>query len=250
MNVVLHNDMARPPPPPPPSSLVLDPSTAPNIPPSLSAPLTGPMAVPSSTPAASTSMAPIFVPSPTPSRYIPFYVTSVGPSALPSDVSPLSTVLPPFPTLQPHGVILESHPDTLESHHEASNLTIGRSQPPLHNSKAPSTAPFMVSLLRSRAPYMAPSTTSSPTLRHAKSSRMDPPPPPTYSPINQCRASDGCSKREELRELVNQSIAHFEHSTTWPEFVNKSGDYLGGIHPDVKHVPHRASHLLDRFRVQ
>jgi hypothetical protein len=48
---------------------------------------------------------------------------------------------------------------------------------------------------------------------------------------------------------VNQSIAHFENST-WSEFVNKSKDPCGGIHPEVKHAHHRAAHLLDRFRVQ
>jgi hypothetical protein len=49
---------------------------------------------------------------------------------------------------------------------------------------------------------------------------------------------------------VNQSIAHFDIFSTWPEFVNKSRDPLGDIHLDVKHVHHQTDQLLDRFRVQ
>jgi hypothetical protein len=58
------------------------------------------------------------------------------------------------------------------------------------------------------------------------------------------------SKQEELRQLVQCTTLQFESFSSWVEFVNKSKDYRGDLHPYVAHLPHRATHLLNRLRVR
>jgi hypothetical protein len=45
-------------------------------------------------------------------------------------------------------------------------------------------------------------------------------------------------------------MAAFAASSTCGEFVAKCRDPRGGFHPGVKHLPHRASHMLGRLRTQ
>jgi hypothetical protein len=40
-----------------------------------------------------------------------------------------------------------------------------------------------------------------------------------------------------------------ESSVSWDEFVNKSKDSRGDLHPDIAHIPHGAAHLLNLLRV-
>jgi hypothetical protein len=54
--------------------------------------------------------------------------------------------------------------------------------------------------------------------------------------------------RVELDRLVQRSIKAYESTTTWGEFVVQCRDPTGDFHPDVKHLPHRAAHLLETLR--
>jgi hypothetical protein len=54
--------------------------------------------------------------------------------------------------------------------------------------------------------------------------------------------------RVELDRLVQRSIKAYKSTTTWGEFVAQCRDPTGDFYPDVKHLPHRAAHLLDTLR--
>jgi hypothetical protein len=54
--------------------------------------------------------------------------------------------------------------------------------------------------------------------------------------------------RAELARLVQRSVKAYESTTTWGEFVAQCRDSTGDFHPDAKHLPHRAAHLLDTLR--
>jgi hypothetical protein len=58
------------------------------------------------------------------------------------------------------------------------------------------------------------------------------------------------SKQEELKRLVQRATLQFEASSSWEEFVNKSKNSQGDLHPDDAQLPHRAAHLLNRLRVR
>jgi hypothetical protein len=58
------------------------------------------------------------------------------------------------------------------------------------------------------------------------------------------------SKQQELQRLVERATRQFESSSSWEDFVAKSKDTRGDLHPDVAHLPHRAAHLLNRLRVR
>jgi hypothetical protein len=54
--------------------------------------------------------------------------------------------------------------------------------------------------------------------------------------------------RAELARLVQRSVKAYEFTTTCGEFVAQCRDSTGDFHPDVKHLPHRAAHILDTLR--
>jgi hypothetical protein len=58
------------------------------------------------------------------------------------------------------------------------------------------------------------------------------------------------SAKETLDRLVSKSIASFAAASTWEEFVGKCRDPRGEFHPDVKHLPHRAAHMLNCLRTR
>jgi hypothetical protein len=54
--------------------------------------------------------------------------------------------------------------------------------------------------------------------------------------------------RVDLDRLVQLSIKPYESTTTWEEFAAQYRNPTGDFHPDVKHLPHHAAHLLDTLR--
>jgi hypothetical protein len=65
-------------------------------------------------------------------------------------------------------------------------------------------------------------------------------------PIGASNPQDGCyDALVELDRLVQKSIKAYESASTWGQFVAQCRDPKGGFHPEVKHLPHRAAHLLD-----
>jgi hypothetical protein len=58
------------------------------------------------------------------------------------------------------------------------------------------------------------------------------------------------STKDTLTRLVSKSIASFAAASTWEEFVGKCQDPRGEFHPDVKHLSHRAAHMLNFLRTQ
>jgi hypothetical protein len=54
--------------------------------------------------------------------------------------------------------------------------------------------------------------------------------------------------RADLARLVQRSVKAYKSTTTWGEFVAQCRDSTGDFHPEVKHLPHRAAHLIDTLR--
>jgi hypothetical protein len=57
------------------------------------------------------------------------------------------------------------------------------------------------------------------------------------------------SPKDDLRLIIARSTQQLHSSKSWSDFDNKCKDPRGDLHPDVLHLPHRASHLLNRLRV-
>jgi hypothetical protein len=56
-------------------------------------------------------------------------------------------------------------------------------------------------------------------------------------------------RKDKLRRLIAWSTRKFESSDSWEHFTSKCRDPRGYLHPNVKHLPHQAAHLLDRLQV-
>jgi hypothetical protein len=48
--------------------------------------------------------------------------------------------------------------------------------------------------------------------------------------------------------MMRQAEEHYHMAASWKEFLEGSRDPRGDLSPDIKHLPHRAGHLLDRCR--
>jgi hypothetical protein len=57
------------------------------------------------------------------------------------------------------------------------------------------------------------------------------------------------SKKEGLRNLIGQSTQQFKSYKYWSDFAGKCKYPRGDLYPDVQHLPHHATHLLNRLRV-
>jgi hypothetical protein len=58
------------------------------------------------------------------------------------------------------------------------------------------------------------------------------------------------SKKDGLELLIEVAKSKYESAEYWTDFVSKYQEFHRGLHPDVKHLPHRAARLLDRLRSQ
>jgi hypothetical protein len=68
-------------------------------------------------------------------------------------------------------------------------------------------------------------------------------------PASAQRKPQFAGSKKELLRLVAISKHNFESSKSWEEFVGKCRDPGGNLHPNVKPLPRRAAHLLERLRV-
>jgi hypothetical protein len=117
----------------------------------------------------------------------------------------------------------------------------------------PSVAP---SATPSIGPSLVPAVVPSSTPIEARA-QVEPSNVPAVEPIGATSSiptcsgnpQDGCSDaRAELNRLVQNSITAYESASTWGEFVAQCRDPKGDFHPEVKHLPHRAAHLLDTLQ--
>jgi hypothetical protein len=109
----------------------------------------------------------------------------------------------------------------------------------------PSDIPSIVTIV---VPSLKPTSQVDPNDVLAVETRPPPSQDPTC-PTGRSNPQEGCSDaRVELDRLVQKSIKAYESASTWGEFVAQCKDPKGGFHPEVKHPPHRAAHLLDTLR--
>jgi hypothetical protein len=49
--------------------------------------------------------------------------------------------------------------------------------------------------------------------------------------------------------MVKRTVKRYHEAASWEDFLESSRDPRGDLSPDVKQLPHRAAHLLDRLRL-
>jgi hypothetical protein len=105
----------------------------------------------------------------------------------------------------------------------------------------------------SKAPIFAPTEVPSYLSSVAPSEVPAPADPPTHALPSAVPSDTAASEqvaRDVLRALTNQATTAYHTSAIWSEFVKQCRDSRGDLHPDVRDLPHRASHVLIQLRRQ
>jgi hypothetical protein len=158
------------------------------------------------------------------------------PSVVPFNATNLSSLAPALKGAPSLVTVMEPDPSTLP-----------KETPTIIN--APAAAPSKIpsgSARKSLHSNPSPSEVT-PTVRPSSNE------PDTRSPANEgaiARSDLDPPPSDELEALVDDAEKTLQSSKSWGEFVQRSRDPGGDLHQDVCTLPHRAAHLLNRFRIK